>query len=79
MLIVSFKFLNSYLTSVRQKYPYGSVMVDFNRSKLITLKRARCSSVVRVFAHVAMSRWIDRSWSGPIELFLVPASAARLV
>ena len=33
---------------------------------------ARCSSVVRAFAHGAMSRRIDPSWSGPIELFLVP-------
>ena len=40
---------------------------------------ARCSSVVRAFAHGAMSRRIDHSWSGPIELFLVPASAPRLV
>ena len=31
----------------------------------------RCSSVVRVFAHGV----IDPSWSGPIELFLIPASA----
>ena len=27
----------------------------------------------------AMGRWIDPSWGGPIELFLVPASAPRLV
>ena len=40
---------------------------------------ARCSSVVRAFAHGAMGRRIDPSWSGPIELFLVPASAPRLV
>ena len=40
---------------------------------------ARCSSVVRAFAHGAMSRRIDPSWGGPIELFLVPASAPRLV
>ena len=33
---------------------------------------ARCSSVVRAFAHGAMGRRIDPSWSGPIELFLVP-------
>ena len=32
---------------------------------------ARCSSVVRAFAHDAMG--------GPIELFLVPSSAPRLV
>ena len=40
---------------------------------------ARCSSVVRAFAHGAMGRWIDPSWGGPIELFLVPASAPRLM
>ena len=39
---------------------------------------ARCSSVVRAFAHGAMGRRIDPSWGGPIELFLVPASAPRL-
>ena len=31
------------------------------------------------FAHGAMGRRIDPSWGGPIELFLVPASAPRLV
>ena len=40
---------------------------------------ARCSSLVRAFAHGAMGRRIDPSWGGPIELFLVPASAPRLV
>ena len=40
---------------------------------------ARCSSVVRAFTHGAMSRRIHPSWGGPIELFLVPASAPRLV
>ena len=35
-----------------------------------------CSSVVRAFGHGAMGRRIDPSWCGPIELFLVPASAA---
>ena len=44
-----------------------------------TNSRARCSSVVRVFAHGAMGRRIDPSWGGPIELLLVPASAPRLV
>ena len=39
---------------------------------------ARCSSVVRAFAHGAMGRRIDPSWGGPIELFLVPASAPYL-
>ena len=39
----------------------------------------RCSSVVRAFAHGAMGHWINPSWGGPIELFLVPASAPQLV
>ena len=34
---------------------------------------------VRAFAHGAMGRRIDPSWSGPIELFLVPASVPQLV
>ena len=45
----------------------------------ITLKGARYSSVVRAFAPGAMGRRIDPSWGGPIELFLVSASAPRLV
>ena len=40
---------------------------------------ARCSSVVRAFAHGVMGHRIDPSWCGPIELFLVPASVRRLV
>ena len=40
---------------------------------------ARCSSVVRAFAHGAMGRRIDPSCGGPIELFLVLASAPRPV
>ena len=39
---------------------------------------ARCSSVVRAFAHGAMGRRIDPSWYGPTELFLVPACAPLL-
>ena len=35
--------------------------------------------MVRAFAHGAMGRRIDPSWSEPIELFLVQASAPRLV
>ena len=38
---------------------------------------ARCISVVRT--HGAMGGRIDPSWGGPIELFIVPASASRLV
>ena len=37
------------------------------------------SSVVRALAHGAMGRRINPSWGGPIELFLVPASAPQLV
>ena len=33
----------------------------------------------RVFAHGVMGCRIDPSWGGPIELFIVPASAPRLV
>ena len=33
----------------------------------------------RAFAHGAMGRRIDPSWGEPTELFLVPASAPRLV
>ena len=36
-------------------------------------------SVVRAFAHGAMGRRVDTPWGGPIELFLIPASAPRLV
>ena len=35
--------------------------------------------MVRALAHGVRGRWIDPSWGGPIELFLVPASAPRLV
>ena len=40
-----------------------------------SIQGARCSSVVRAIAHGAMGHRIDPSWGGPIELFLVPASA----
>ena len=49
------------------------------KDKHFLLEGARCSSVVRAFAHGAMGHWINPSWGGPIELFLVPASAPRLV
>ena len=42
---------------------------------LMSSKGARCSSMVREFARGAMGHRIDPSWCGPIELFLVPASA----
>ena len=46
---------------------------------IFTKRGARCSSVVRAFAHGAMGRRIDPSWGGPIELFLIAARAPRLV
>ena len=46
---------------------------------ICSTKGARRSSVVRAFAHCAMGRRIDPSWGEPIELFLVFASAPRLV
>ena len=45
----------------------------------LEIQGAGYSSVVRAFAHVAMGRRIDPSWGGPIELFLVPASAPAVV
>ena len=45
----------------------------------ILFQGASCSSVVRAFAYGAMGRRIGPTWGGPIELFLVPASAPRLV
>ena len=46
---------------------------------LVCYSGARCSSVVRAFAHGAMGCRIDPSRGEPIELFLVPDSAPRLV
>ena len=49
------------------------------RTTQIMREKTHCCFVVRAFAHGAMGCRIDPSWSGPIELFLVPASAPRLV
>ena len=48
-------------------------------TSFIEMQGARCGSVVKAFAHSAMGRRIDPSWDEPTELFLVPASAPRLV
>ena len=40
---------------------------------------ARCSSVLRAFTHGAMGRRINPSWGGPIDIYLVSASAPWLV
>ena len=57
-----------------ERNPYIYIYIYIN-----TVDSCLNSSVVRAFAHGAMGRRIDPSWSGPIELFLVPASAPRLV
>ena len=58
------------ITVITKRITYGMLYVVIG---------ARCSSVVRAFAHDAMGRRIDPSWGGPIELVLVPTSAPRLV
>ena len=57
----------------------SAVTGDSQEMNWQTGRRARCSSVVRAFAHGAMGRRIDPSWGGPIEQFFVSASAQRLV
>ena len=53
--------------------------VLFTSPHCTVLLGARCSSMVRAFAHGVMGHRINPSWGGPIELFLVPASAPWLV
>ena len=48
-------------------------------SAVVNGEGARCSSLVRAFAHGVMGCRINPSWGGPTELFLIPASAPRLV
>ena len=50
-------------------YYYGDICIMSSEGILVS----------EAFAHGAMGRRIDPSWSGPIELFLVPTSAPRLV
>ena len=81
---------NNVLNTFYLRLCVGPMVKDYSYSKrgnpllplyglLFPIKEARCSSVVRAFAHGAMGRRIDPSWSEPIELFLVPVSAPRLV
>ena len=48
-------------------------------SVLIAFLVQDVAHVVKAFAHGAMGCRIDPSWGGPIELFLIPASAPQLV
>ena len=50
-----------------------SITVDGRKGMTLCGAGARCSSVVRAFAHGVMGRRIDPSWGGPIELFLILA------
>ena len=63
----------------RARLPVVLFTVIFLSSFSVSEEGARYSSVVKAFAHGAMGHRIDPSRSGPIELFLVPASAPRLV
>ena len=64
--------------TINTLYIYGYIYIYKHlhlQSTASVAQGARYSSVVRAFAHGAMGRRIDPSWGGPIELFLVPASA----
>ena len=57
----------------------GSILHGVDPLSYFSFQGVTCSSVVRAFVHGAVSRRIDPSWGGPIELFLLPACAPRLV
>ena len=63
----------------RQLYGKRRPLTVQQRQAALVIKGARCTSVVRAFAHGVMGRRIDPSCGGPTELFLVPASVSRLV
>ena len=52
-----------------------NLMTDLKSETLSSRGVGRSSEV----AHGAVGRRIDPSWGGPIKLFLIPASAPRLV
>ena len=60
---------------IKMTYNYSMILYEC----IYLYSGARCSSVVRAFAHGAMGRRIDPARVGLIELFLVPASVPRLV
>ena len=47
--------------------------------EIAPMASAKIAPLSRHETHGAMGRRIDPSWGGPIELYLVPASAQRLV
>ena len=56
------------------RWVVGSILHGVDSLSYFSFQGERCNSVVRVFAHGAMSHRIDPSWGGLIELFLVPRS-----
>ena len=48
------------------RWVVGSIIHGVDPLSYFSFQEARCSSVVRAFAHGAMGRRIDPSWSGPI-------------
>ena len=73
LLLLKLNYLFPTLTNAPDQF-----MKELNKL-LLFMGGARCSSVIRTFAHVVMGRRIDPSWGEPIELFLASASAPRLV
>ena len=79
--------MSAVLKLVNQSFPRGTVVINFGKPlvllklicRVIKMFGVRGSSVVRAFAHGAMGHRINPSCGEPIELFLVPASAPRLV
>ena len=71
-------YLTTHSTFYLQLYGVRHMVKDHSDSERGN-RPTRCSSMVRAFAHGVMGRRINPSWGGPIELFLVPASAPRLV
>ena len=53
--------------------------VTVDQTHRLSMVRSYVIVYFRAFPHGVMGRRIDPSWGGPIELFLVPASAPRLV
>ena len=66
-------------------YPFLCFCLSMNPFLLFSssLNTIRCCynlyQVKSIIARGAVGRRIDPSWGGPIQLFLVPASASRLV
>ena len=74
----SYCHINGFLYVIKKYFP-EFVCQAILIYGVIWWEGARCSSMVRAFTHGAMGSQIYSSWGGPIELFLVPASAPRLV